>query len=92
LTKEGEVMFRFSIKGEEWIVRFSPQISIETEEKKAILQSILHIENDLSLFTHGDAFLVVDKNIGVIVFKVERIPSLILTVSTIIPEENCYFQ
>jgi hypothetical protein len=92
LNKEGEDMYRFSIKGEEWIVRFSPQISIEAEEREAILQSILHIGNDLSLFKHGDAFLVVDKNIGVIVFKVERIPSLILTVCNIIPEENCYFQ
>jgi hypothetical protein len=46
----------------------------------------------LSLFAHGEAFLVVDTTIGVLVFKVERIPSLILTVSNIIPEIHCYFQ
>jgi hypothetical protein len=85
-------MFRFSIDGEEWILRFSPQVSIESEERQAVLMSLLHISHDLSAFSHGAAFIMFTKKIGAFVFVVERIPSLILTVSTIIPRENWYFE
>ena len=85
-------MYRFSIDGEEWILRFSPQVLIESDEKQAILMSLLHIGNDLAEFSHGDAFIMFTKKIGAIVFDVERIPSFILTVSNIIPEENWYIQ
>jgi hypothetical protein len=84
-------MYRFSIDGEEWILRFSPQVTFESEEKDVIVKSILKIGRNLPNFTHGDAFLVEDKNIGIIVFKVERVPSLIITVSNIVPRERCYF-
>ncbi|EKN69527.1 hypothetical protein BABA_08871 [Neobacillus bataviensis LMG 21833] len=85
-------MFRFSIEGEDWILRFSPQVFIESDEKQAIMMSLLHIGNDLANFSHGDAFIMFAKKIGAIVFDVERIPSLILTVSNIIPKENWYIQ
>lgn len=85
-------MYRFSIEGDEWILRFSPQIYIEAEEKQVVLTSLLQIGNDLSSYSHGDAFLMFTKKIGAIVFDVERIPSFILTVSNIIPEENWYIQ
>ena len=83
-------MYRFSIEGEDWILRFSPQVLIESDEKQAIITSLHHIGNDLASFTHGDAFIMFTKKIGAIIFDVERIPSLILTVSNIIPEENWY--
>jgi hypothetical protein len=85
-------MYRFSIEGDEWILRFSPQIYIEAEEKQVVLMALLQIGKDLSSYSHGDAFLMFTKNIGAIVFDVERIPSFILTVSNIIPEENWYMQ
>ncbi|MFB3163048.1 hypothetical protein F4694_001464 [Bacillus niacini] len=85
-------MYRFSVEGDEWILRFSPQIYIEAEEKQVVLMSLLQIGNDLSSYSHGDAFLMFTKKIGAIVFDVERIPSFILTVSNIIPEENWYMQ
>lgn len=85
-------MYRFSIEGDEWILRFSPQVFIEAEEKQVVLMSLLQIGNDLSTYSHGDAFLMFTKKIGAIVFDVERIPSFILTVSNIIPEENWYMQ
>jgi hypothetical protein len=85
-------MFRFTIEGEEWILRFSPQVFIDAAEKQAILMSLLHIGNDLANFPHGKAFIMFTKKIGAIVFDVERIPSLILTVSNIVPEENWYIQ
>ncbi len=85
-------MYRFSIDGDEWILRFSPQVFIEAEEKQVVLMTLLQIGNDLSAYSHGDAFLVFTKKIGAIVFDVERIPSFILTVSNIIPEENWYIQ
>lgn len=85
-------MYRFSIEGDEWILRFSPQVYIEAEEKQVVLTALLQIGNDLSSYSHGDAFLMFTKKIGAIVFDVERIPSFILTVSNIIPEENWYMQ
>lgn len=85
-------MYRFSIDGEEWILRFSPQVVIEAMEKQAILMSLLHIGNTLAGFSHGSAFIMFTKKIGAIVFDVERIPSFILTVSNIVPEENWYVQ
>jgi hypothetical protein len=83
-------LFRFSIDGGEWILRFSPKVPIEDAEKHAILLSLLHIGEDLSKFPHGSAFIMFAPKIGAIVFDVERIPSLILTVSNIVPEENWY--
>jgi len=83
-------MYRFSIMGEEWILRFSPQVLIETDEQQAVLKSILQLGKKLSTYSHGDAFLMFNKSIGAIVFTVERIPSFILTVSNLIPEENWY--
>ncbi|MFC4800524.1 hypothetical protein ACFPA1_14355 [Neobacillus sp. GCM10023253] len=83
-------MFRFSIEGEEWILRFSPTVAIEDAEKQVIMMSLLHIGEELGKFSHGTAFIMFTKIIGAIVFDVERIPSLILTVSNIIPEENWY--
>jgi hypothetical protein len=85
-------MYRFSIDGEEWILRFSPQVLIEADEKQAILMSLLHIDKNLAGFPHGTAFIMFTKKIGAIVFDVERIPSFILTVSNIVPEENWYVQ
>jgi hypothetical protein len=85
-------MYRFSIEGDEWILRFSPQVFIEAEEKQVVLMALLQIGKDLSSYSHGDAFLMFTKNIGAIVFDVERIPSFILTVSNIIPDENWYMQ
>jgi len=85
-------MYRFSIDGEEWILRFSPQVIVEDDEKQAIMMSLLHIGGDLPDFSHGNAFIIFVKKIGAIVFDVERIPSFILTVSNIVPEENWYTQ
>lgn len=88
----GEPMYRFSIEGEEWILRFSPKVLIEADEKQAILMSLLQIGNTLADFSHGNGFIMFTKKIGAIVFDVERIPSFILTVSNIVPEENWYVQ
>ena len=85
-------MYRFSIDGDEWILRFSPQVYIDSEEKQTILFALLHIGVDLENYSHGSAFIIFTKKIGAIVFDVERIPSLILTVSNIIHEDNWYSQ
>ncbi|WP_066369180.1 hypothetical protein [Neobacillus fumarioli] len=85
-------MYRFSIDGEEWLLRFSSTLSIGEEEKQAILLLLLHIGEDLAHFSHGDAFIMFTKKIGAVIFGVERIPSFILTISNIIPEENWYME
>lgn len=83
-------MYRFSIDGEDWILRFSPLIFLDDETKQAILQSLLQIGDDLGNITHGNALMMLDQTIGAIIFDVERIPSFILTVSNIIPTDRWY--
>ncbi len=83
-------MFRFTIEGVEWILRFSPQVSIEDAEKQAIFMSLQQIGTRLTKFSHGSAFILFTKNFGAIIFEIERIPSFIITVSNIISEENWY--
>ena len=85
-------MYRFSIEGDDWILRFTPQVFIDSDEKQTILLSLLHMGVDLESYTHGSAFIIFTKKIGAIVFDVERIPSLILTISNIIPEDDWYGQ
>ncbi|MFT8322209.1 MAG: hypothetical protein ABF649_15020 [Bacillus sp. (in: firmicutes)] len=85
-------MYRFSIENENWILRFSPHIVLEEERKQAIVKSILQMGKELPTFSHGKSFVIMNKNIGLIVFHVEKIPSFILTVSTIIEKERWYVQ
>jgi len=77
---------------ENWILRFTPNIVLEEDSKEAIVKSILQIGSVLPSFSHGESFVIMVKKIGLIVFNVEKIPSLILTVSNIIEKENWYIQ
>lgn len=83
-------MYRFLIAGEEWILRFSPHLIMEEDLKKVIADLIVQMEQQLQLFTHGESFMVIGEWIGAIVFNIEKIPSLILTVSNIVSKENWY--
>ena len=85
-------MYRFSIENENWILRFTPNVVLEDESKQAIVKSILQMGKELSTFSHGEPFVIMVKKIGLIVFNVEKIPSLILTVSNIIEKEKWYIQ
>ncbi|MEY8342190.1 hypothetical protein [Niallia circulans] len=85
-------MYRFSIEKENWILRFTPNIVLEEDSKEALVKSILQLGSVLPSFSHGKSFVILVKKIGLIVFIVEKIPSLILTVSNIIEKENWYIQ
>lgn len=85
-------MYRFSIEKENWILRFTPNIVLEEDSKEAVVKSILQLGSVLPSFSHGESFVILVKKIGLIVFIVEKIPSLILTVSNIIEKENWYIQ
>lgn len=85
-------MYRFSIESENWILRFTPNVMLEDGSKQAIVNSILQLGKELSTFKHGEPFVILVKSIGLIVFNVEKIPSLILTVSNIIEKERWYIQ
>ncbi|CAM5595280.1 hypothetical protein SAFG77S_09376 [Streptomyces afghaniensis] len=85
-------MYRFSMEKENWILRFTPNIVLEEGSKEAIVKSILQLGSVLPSFSHGESFVIMVKKIGLIVFNVEKIPSLILTVSNIIEKENWYIQ
>ncbi|MBS4190956.1 hypothetical protein KHA94_12260 [Bacillus sp. FJAT-49705] len=85
-------MFRFSIGADDWILRFSPHIQIESEIRKIIVSSIIQLGNELPSFSHGESFIIKSNHIGLIVFNVEKIPSFILTVSNIVSKDKCYIQ
>jgi hypothetical protein len=85
-------MFRITIEADEWIVRFSPHLSVEKEEREAIVDSLLKLGGKLTRFPHGDSFIIMNEKIGMIVCRVEKIPSLILIISTVVPKENWFVQ
>jgi hypothetical protein len=85
-------MYRFSIDGETWILRFSPHIFLEQEERQEIIRLLIQLDKDLSGFPHGSAFCFFTEKMGLLVFDVERIPSLILTISNVVLKENWYIE
>jgi hypothetical protein len=78
-------MFRFSFNGSDWIIRFSPELQVEAEDKEAIIQSLITLGPSLAGYSHGESLLIFDEDMGAIIIRTEKVPSFILTVSTIIP-------
>jgi hypothetical protein len=85
-------MYRFSIDGETWILRFSPHIYLEQDERREIVSLLIQLGKDLSRFSHGSAFCIFTEKMGLLVFDVERIPSLILTISNAVGKDRWYTQ
>lgn len=85
-------MYRFSIDSGDWIFKFSPHLQVEKQEREAILKSLLKIGSSINHFSHGDSFVIFMKDHGMVVFRVEKIPSLIVTVSTIITKDKWFVQ
>lgn len=83
-------MYRFTIDNAEWIITFSPHLKMETEERELIVKSLLQMGPDLQEFTHGASFVIFINEIGLTVLRVEKIPSLILTVSSIVTKDKWY--
>jgi hypothetical protein len=92
LKFEGESMYRLLIEGEEWIVRFSSHLSIEAVERDIIVAPLNKFGSTLSKCKHGDSFVIMNENIGLIVCRVEKIPSFILNISTVVPKEKCFVE
>lgn len=85
-------MYRFSIGNENWILRFSPNITMGDDSKQAIVKCILQLGKELPTFSHGESFVIMNKSIGLIVLLIEKIPSMILTVCNIIEKDKWYVQ
>ena len=85
-------MYRFLIDGETWILRFSPHIFLEQTERHEIISLLIQLGKGLSKFSHGSAFCVFTEKIGLLVFDVERIPSLILTISNVVQKDAWFVQ
>ncbi|NRG45065.1 hypothetical protein [Bacillus sp. CRN 9] len=83
-------MYRFSINHHEWILRFSVNVIIEKQERQRICKAIIQMGKELIHYSHGDSFIILDNEQGIIVFNIETIPSFILTVSNVIPKEDWY--
>ncbi|MFB6466086.1 hypothetical protein ACE38V_04600 [Cytobacillus sp. Hz8] len=85
-------MYRFLINGEEWILRFSRHLFMDSEMKKEVADSTMRMKKQLHLYGHGDSFLIFHEMLGALIFNIEKIPSLILTLSNIIAKEHWYTQ
>ncbi|WP_071459907.1 hypothetical protein [Bacillus massilinigeriensis] len=85
-------MYRFSSEKENWIVRFSPQLQVEDLEKDMIVRTLLLLKDKILSYSHGDSFIIKDQGNGIVVFQVERIPSFIITVTAIVPQDKWFVQ
>ncbi|HAQ08010.1 MAG TPA: hypothetical protein DCR24_10985 [Bacillus bacterium] len=83
-------MYRFSIGDENWIILFSQHLSLDSKEKEAIIRSIAIMGPQWAGFSHGESFVIFHELIGAIVIRIEKIPSLILTVSAVVPRDRWY--
>ena len=85
-------MFRLAIEEEEWIVRFSPHLGMDQEEREEIVAPLLQFGKMLSTFKHGDSFIIMNESFGMIVCIVEKIPSFILIISSVVPKNHWFVQ
>ncbi|MBT2754985.1 hypothetical protein [Mesobacillus foraminis] len=83
-------MYRFSMDGTNWIIRFSPHLQIDDDDKEIIIKSLTELGGKVAGHSHGDSFLFFDQKMGVVVFRIEKVPSFILTVSTIVPKDQWF--
>ena len=83
-------MYRFSIGDENWIIIFSPHLSLEAKEKEDIIKSIALMGSQWAAFSHGESFVIFHQLIGAIVIRIEKVPSLILTVSAVVSRDRWY--
>lgn len=83
-------MYRFSLGDENWIIIFSPHISLEAKEKEAIIRSIAIMGPQWAGFSHGESFVIFHEMTGAIVIRIEKVPSLILTISAVVSRDRWY--
>ncbi|MFT9596652.1 hypothetical protein [Mesobacillus sp.] len=83
-------MYRFSIGDEDWIIIFSPHLSLEQAEKEEIIRSIAIMGPQWATFSHGESFVIFQQLVGAIVVRIEKVPSLILTVSAVVNRNRWY--
>lgn len=83
-------MYRFSIGDENWIIIFSPHLSLEQTEKEEIIRSIAIMGPQWAGFSHGESFVIFQKLVGAIVVRIEKVPSLTLTVSAVVNRNRWY--
>ena len=83
-------MYRFSIGDEDWIIIFSPHLSLEQTEKEEIIRSIATMGPQWAAFSHGESFVIFQQLVGAIVVRIEKVPSLILTVSAVVSRNRWY--
>jgi hypothetical protein len=83
-------MYRFSIGDEDWIIIFSPHLSLDQTEKEEIIRSIAIMGPQWAAFSHGESFVIFQQLVGAIVVRIEKVPSLILTVSAVVSRDRWY--
>ncbi|ESU30445.1 hypothetical protein G3A_22915 [Bacillus sp. 17376] len=83
-------MYRFSIGDEDWIIIFSQHLSLEKAEKEEIIRSIATMGPQWAAFSHGESFVIFQQLAGAIVVRIEKVPSLILTVSAVVNRNRWY--
>lgn len=83
-------MYRFSIGEDNWIIIFSPHLSLEAKEKEDIIRTIAMMGQKWAGFSHGESFVIFHQLAGAIVMRIEKVPSLILTVSAVVSRDRWY--
>lgn len=83
-------MYRFSLGEESWIIIFSPHLSLETQEKETIIRSLAMMGPEWAGFPHGESFVIFHRLVGAIVVRIEKVPSLIVTVSAAVSRGRWY--
>lgn len=85
-------MYRFSLGEENWIIIFSPLLSLDSQEKEAVIRSIAMMGPEWAGFPHGESFVIFHDLIGAVVIRIEKVPSLILTVSAVVAKDRWYIK
>jgi hypothetical protein len=85
-------MYRFSLGEENWIIIFSPHLSLDSQEKEAVIRSIAMMGPEWAGFPHGESFVIFHDLIGAVVIRIEKVPSLILTVSAVVAKDRWYIK
>ncbi|OCA90859.1 hypothetical protein A8F94_03015 [Bacillus sp. FJAT-27225] len=83
-------MYRIAKRNEELILRFLPKLNLSLPVKEEICKAITAGQPDVSeLASTGNALLFL-KNLGAVAIDVERVPSLVLTVTAVIPKDRWF--
>ncbi|WP_043933663.1 hypothetical protein [Bacillus sp. EB01] len=83
-------MYRIAQKNQELILRFWPKLNLTLNQKEEICRAFTGCNVKISeIASDGSALLFVE-NVGAVALDVERMPSLVLTVTAVVPKNRWF--